>query len=288
MDEDRSMTEGYYYVAVGHEVFLKEAEISARSLRRWTDRPIALYTDWGDYQSDLFDEIIVESDPIRRKSFVTKVQGLNSAPFDKTIFLDNDTFVCLPIDDVFEILDHFDLAVTQEPSGHSYGYWRQYNPEYELRMREVWPEYHTGVMGIRKNDLTRRLMARWLEVHQELDIHADMCSFRETVIEFFEQDDPVHIHFLPHEYNFQGIKSGTFAYLPIRVIHERLGERWGDLRARALDFEAMSSYAEKINRLTGKRLVLPYGRPIPYWWSPFYVKSRIKRMLGVKMKPKRL
>lgn len=273
------MTKGYLYIAVG-EMFRHEAQRSSRSLRRFTTAPICLITDDNSFRSSDFDQIIYVSEIGR--SFEVKISGIQLSPFDRTVFLDSDVFVCEPIDQIFEMLDYFEMVTSISQFGLSLSFWNQYDPKYELRLKDVFPEYSTGVIGWRKCESVDRFLAKWLELHRELNIIADMPTFREAFMA-----SPVAMGTLPHEYNFTGIKSMAVATGKVRVIHERLGERWDDLRTHMADFDFMDKFARRINRIEIKRLIIPYVGVIPYYFSPFYIKQKLKRMFGIKMKRKR-
>src|SRR5688572_8197644 len=112
----KEITCGYLYVAIG-EMFRQEAECSARSLRRFTKYPTCLVTDHPTYNSTAFDQIIRVQNIGR--SFEVKITGMQLSPFDKTVFLDCDTFVCSSIDDIFGFLEYFDMATTLDARGSS-------------------------------------------------------------------------------------------------------------------------------------------------------------------------
>jgi hypothetical protein len=273
------MTCGYLYIAIG-EMFRYEAERSSKSLKRFTQFPTCLVTDDPNFQSKEFDQIIhVEN---IGRSFEVKITGMQLSPFDKTVYLDTDTFVCNPIDEVFEFLDYFDLATTLEPKGHSVNFWKNYQPDYPIKLKGVLHEFNTGVVGFNKSPAVVEFFSTWLRIHRELNMYADMPTFREAYLQA-----RVKVGILPHEYNFTGLKSLAIAYGKVRVIHDRLGEKFNDLRPHMADFEFMDRLAKRINKTEIKRLVVPYLGVIPYNFSPYYIKQKIKRMLGIKTKKKR-
>jgi alpha-N-acetylglucosamine transferase len=217
------------------------------------------------------------------RSFEVKIQGIQQSPYtSKTIFLDSDTFVCEPIDQIFEFLDLFDMATTLDLYGHSHTFFQKYKPDYKLRLEGTLHEFNTGVIGLNHRDNVKAFMNQWLKTHRELNILADMPSFREAYF-----DSPVKIGILPPEYNFTGINSMTIAYTKVRVIHDRIGERWNNLRTHMATFEEMDKFSKRINKYSFKRLIIPYVGVIPYYFSPFYMKRKIKKILGVSMKKKR-
>lgn len=267
--------DGYLYVATGAK-YLREAEVSARSLRRFTTLPICLVTDDASYRTESFTHVRLI--PTVR-DFVSKIVGMRATIFDRTVFLDSDTFVCSSIDNLFEVLDRFDMSMTPDNVLHSYSFWERYNPGYKLRFEGVLPEYNTGVVVYRSVPAVTNLLADWERLHNELKVKADMPSFREA---YLEHIDNVRIAPLPIQYNFHGIRSFGVAYDDIKVIHERLGERWDTLTALALPFEKMDRIAKRVNRSPAKRLIVPYVGVIPGSMSPFNLKRRLKRLLGVR------
>ena len=267
---------GFLYIANGQK-YVKEAEISATSLRRFTQLPLCLVTNDAAYSSPVFDKIICLKN--LEESYGSKIGGLLNSPFDKTIFLDSDTFVCSSIDQVFDVLEIFDLAMTVDNFMHSYGFIRNNAPTFKLRYETVIPEFNTGLIAIRKNDATYKLLKDWLTVHEEMKVKADMASFREAYI---DNIPAIRISPLPYEYNYHGTHSFGFLYNRVKVIHERLGEKWNTRTTYMLGFEEMDKWAKKLNKHNAKRLVIPYFGVFPYTWSPFSIKQRIKKLLGVK------
>ncbi len=273
------MTCGYLYIAIG-EMFRFEAERSCKSLKRFTRHPVCLITDDPKFQSKQFDQIIYVENIGR--SFEVKITGMQLSPFQKTVFLDGDTFVCDSIDNIFDLLDYCDMAATQDLTGHSMGFWTQYQPEYKLKLKGVFHEFHTGVVGFNLNHTVKEFLGIWLRIHRELNMYADMPTFREALLEY-----PIRMGVLPHEYNLTGLKSMVIAHGKVKIIHDRLGEKWNNLRSHMASFEYMDKLALRINKTELKRLIIPYVGVIPYYFSPFYLKQKIKRILGIKARKKR-
>jgi alpha-N-acetylglucosamine transferase len=274
-------TKGYLYVAVGLK-YVKEAEISARSLKRFTSYPICLYTDVKDYTNPLFDEIIVANEVV--ETYGNKIIGIIKSQFYKTIFLDGDTFICAQIDDLFDLLDVFDMSMMPEPAVHSYDFFTKYNPGFKIPFRGMVPEYQTSVMIIKKNESVLRLLNDWYEVHKSLNVKNDMPSFREA---YLQHVGKVSINPLPVEYDYNG--SMTFGLLnnEVKIIHEKIQEKWNNVRLVMAPYNKMEKHAQRLNKhKTVKRLVVPYVGTIPYYFSPYIIKKKIKKMLGIKRKSK--
>ena len=272
---DLKMENGFLYIAIGKR-YLLEAQISARSLRRFTKHPICIITDEANFTSPLFDIIIHENMPA---DFVSKIIGIKKTPFQKTIYLDSDTFICAPIDQLFKILDLFDMAMTIDRYNHSYGFLQHYNASFQLKFENVLPEYHTGLIVYGDSQPVKGLINDWLELHQQMNVKADMPSFREA---FIKNATTVRIAPLPFEYNYFGTLSFGFAYNEIKIFHERLGERWNTLTTLMLPFEKMDKKARMMNKYHYKRIIIPYFGVIPYRYSPYIIKHKLKRLLGIK------
>ena len=112
------MTEsrGVVYVATG-EKFVAEALISVRSVKKqMPEIPITLFTDLQGLVGNPPEGV----DSVCYLTQVTnscrdKIYPLTDSPYEKTLFLDTDTYVCKPVYDLFTMLDRFDIALAQAP-----------------------------------------------------------------------------------------------------------------------------------------------------------------------------
>ncbi|MFC1830915.1 hypothetical protein ACFL0S_02710, partial [Thermodesulfobacteriota bacterium] len=108
---DNRGTRGVVYIATG-EKFVEEALISAQSVRKcMPEMAIVLFTDLAelvDNPPEPVNSVVLLSDV--RKSCLDKMYPLLDTPFDRTLFLDTDTYVCDRIDELFEVLDHYDIG----------------------------------------------------------------------------------------------------------------------------------------------------------------------------------
>ena len=98
------------YIATG-EAFRREAMTSARSIKAvWPDMPTALFCD-GPVDADCFDLIeIIEAEGDN----IDKVRHIARSPFERTIFLDTDTFCLQAFPEMLDLLDCHDLVITHE------------------------------------------------------------------------------------------------------------------------------------------------------------------------------
>ena len=107
-------TRGSVYVAWGRS-FVTEAIVSARQVKRVMDLPVVLVTNEQIDDVSIFDEVVIV--PFS-KSYRDKIL-MRLSPFEKTVFPDTDTFVLEPLDQLFSMLDRFDLVYQPSaPSSH--------------------------------------------------------------------------------------------------------------------------------------------------------------------------
>jgi len=168
-------SQGVLYLALG-ELYTKLATDSARTLRlHGYDGPVRVVTDVPSH--DLVDleceTLVVGSLPGGFASRFHKTQ-LYRWSFERTLFLDADTIIISPIEEVWELLRGHDLAMA--PDMHPYVsdvISRSVNdpnrraPEYQL-MSELGLNdrryYNSGVMLFDQNGRMSRMFHRW---HQE-------------------------------------------------------------------------------------------------------------------------
>ena len=104
---------GVLYIASGYE-HIKAALLSAQSVRDTNPNlPIHLFADYQQQNIQLdaepgpltsWENI---SDPHRR----SKVDYISRTPFEQTMYLDTDTRVLCDLEDVFCLLENFDVAM---------------------------------------------------------------------------------------------------------------------------------------------------------------------------------
>ena len=107
---NKQKDKGYIYTAFG-ENFYKECINSVKILKRKTNLPIHLITDQKDISSkekSLFFSISYMPNLHVR----SKVDYITLSPFDNTIYLDTDIIVVKEIDELFNLLDNFDILAT--------------------------------------------------------------------------------------------------------------------------------------------------------------------------------
>lgn len=271
------MDKGFLYVA-NNIKYLTEAKYSIESLKVYNTHPVAIVTTKElASQVDFADQVIINND-IARYSYLSKVIGLKYSPFDRTVFLDTDTYVCDNLDELFEVLDLFDLATTQEAKKHTLGKEKLEGLKYKF----VIPEYNSGVIVFQKKTALFEMFDNWMKKCLELELRIDMPGLREAIIE-----SKLRVHILPEEYNLHGFKTSLIINGRAKIIHERFGEKLNSLTPVMLPYKKMRKYELLINKIETKRIYIHHVGVLPYNWNLYSIIHKAKKILGVKRTSKR-
>lgn len=232
------MSNGVLYIGTTDRYF-EEAKISNESLKHHnntiesaiiTSKQIA-----NSYDGDDFDSVITLGhvhDDLR-----DKIRNIPKSPFQRTLYLDHDTFIKGDITPAFDLLDRVDVAAAIAPI----------DPVVTIEsVPECFPELNTGVLLFKSSTKTDELFDRWAALHHDQIEHGrpheripgknaeDMDSirsfgrlhgqppFREAL---YETD--VQFSVLPREYNFRGY--GASAFTQVKIVHDRRRTELSDI-----------------------------------------------------------
>jgi hypothetical protein len=188
---------GYLYIATG-EAFAKEALMSIESLRRYTDLPIAIYTDQKEVVAQKQEKLGINLvGQITAKHLRSKVDYMDQSPFVKTVFMDTDTVVVRNCDDMFDLLDRFDVAIVNDYARKRLKY-SNIVPEYG-DIPYAFSEANSGVVAFNSSTRTATFLKMWKEYFYKYFKETngwDQVSFR---ISLWKSN--VRIHHMPFEYN---------------------------------------------------------------------------------------
>jgi lipopolysaccharide biosynthesis glycosyltransferase len=183
---------GVLYVAF-NDKFVREAIASATSLKKVSPSlHVSLFSDL-DPKASCFDHLRI----VANKGWRCKVDYLPQSPYERTIYLDSDTKVVFPIDDIFEALDRFDLAACQDFARKRRSMAAKI-PAY-AEIPYGFSEHNGGVIAYRRNEATRAFFDDWQKLyneHREATLGQDQPSFR---IALWRND--LRILTLPPEFN---------------------------------------------------------------------------------------
>ncbi len=158
------MNQGVIYLGIGPTQYIDECRFSAASLKKHCPNiPIALFTDNLNIETKDFDfdRIIILQDLIHFLRM--KVKILLDSPYHYTLFLDSDTQIVQPIDEMFEWLDEYDLGLANAPSMD----WK--SKPYRFIDYKQKDTYNTGVILYKKSENMEIFLKKWLEETMEID-----------------------------------------------------------------------------------------------------------------------
>lgn len=207
------MTEGFLYVATGNKYIL-EAERSAKSLKRHSKSArIALVTN-KPLVSNLFDEIIIvdhENLSDWKSGLGFKVEGLLRSPFEKTFFLDTDTYFTDDVHELFRALDFFDLLISHAPNDIS-------KIKINDKKLEGLSPYNTGVIVYNNSEKIKSLFFHWRDLYSSKSekYSSDQPAFMEALL-----NHHIKIYVLSYIYNFRTPSFITLPPLKVKIIHGR-------------------------------------------------------------------
>jgi len=231
----------------GGESYTIDAIESRESFKRWhPDIPCILATDVKHVPSG-YDGLI-ELSPRRYPDiwyldstrYVGEAFNALRNDFDNILFLDTDTYVAAPIDDLFELADRFDICV-------SHGVTRQTTNTVSY-IPNSFPEFEIGVMLVKTNEHVKNLFAGWLELyekHPEVYKNNDQGPLREALW----INKYINMFVLTEEYHAR-FGFGVCVVSTVRILHNRSCGENPHTNAQA---------ALEINAVGGRRLFGPEG-----------------------------
>jgi hypothetical protein len=152
--EPLAAPEGIVYSAAG-AIYIAEAVRSARSSMRHNNVPHLLFAA-GEVES--VEGLAVERFEPSNNPYADKIANMRRSPFERTIYLDTDTFVIDEITHLLGLLDRYDVAAAFAP-----GYRGLADPE----VPKAFYELNTGVIVWRANERTAAFMRGWEETYLE-------------------------------------------------------------------------------------------------------------------------
>jgi hypothetical protein len=242
-------SEGILYSAAG-DSYVAEAVRSARSSLRHNRLPHLLFAS-GD--ADSVQGLSVARFEPSVNPYADKIANMRRSPFERTIYLDSDTFVVDEIAHVLQLLDCYDVAVA----------YAAYRALPDPDVPSAFYEFNTGVIAWRASDRVAAFMRSWEETYlawlregpfpgarkASESRRADQPAFRRCAWQH-----GVRLFVLAPEYNFR-FDYPTTVRERVRVIHGRHD-----------DYEALAA------RINDKERLRAWPRPLP-------LRARVMRRL---------
>jgi hypothetical protein len=284
------MDRGVIYVGFGQE-YLSEVLVSAASVKRHMPHlPITVFCNPNITCPNVDEVIGVEPD----ESFpgcAAKIRHIAVSPYDQTLFLDSDTYVCGDLAELFALLDVFDLAAAHAPT----------RAIYEVEgVPDSFPEFNTGVILFRRSPEMAKVLSGWADLylrHLERDDRGalrwlqpadrrwhrlnDQGAFREALYR-----SGLRVATLPPEYNCRFTAPGLVDG-PVRILHGR-----GPDLSQIAEINAITTrrgYEERSGRLRLMRYLEPNSNTYSFENIRYTLRRRgigwtaqaaVRRLLG--------
>lgn len=208
--ERSGLSRGFVFAASG-KGYTPIAMAAGQSLRDMCpDAQIDLFTDTPPTGAHPFDQVHL----VERSWYRPKFDALLHSRFDLTIYLDNDMIFLADITDIFDVLEHHDMAAAHFETRSSGGATQVRN----VKLPAAYPQINGGLMGVRRSEKTDALLTRVQDYLLEKG-GMDQAPLRE---ELFFSD--LRLAILPVEYNMMRLwvlNSTRRAQGAPRVLHLR-------------------------------------------------------------------
>ncbi len=139
------------------EKYIAEAVRAASSSLPHNDVPHLIFAA-GEVRDPPPGVTVVDFEPISSAPFLDRIANMRRSPFERTLYLDSDTFVIDQMVDVFELLDHYDLALAQAPA---------YRGLDDPEVPAAFPEFNCGVVAWRAGESVAAFLRSWEETYRE-------------------------------------------------------------------------------------------------------------------------
>ena len=207
---------GYLYAATNQR-YIDEAIRSVRSLRKINQNIHATLVTDKDVQIIDFNSTIklnYSGSTDWKSGLLFKILALQNSPYDKTFFLDTDTFFCDECDELFDLLEYHDLLIAHSPGDVS-------QISINDKLLDGYFPYNTGVIIYQRNQVTKKLLQDWYSEYATNEGHFpdDQAAFMKVLLH-----NNVNVYVLQSIYNF---RSMFFVSLPeknVKIIHGRLND----------------------------------------------------------------
>ena len=146
---------GVMYSCFG-EKYIAEAVRAARSSLRHNDVPHLIFAA-GEVRDPPPGVTVVGFEQISSAPFLDRIANMRRSPFERTLYLDTDTFVVDEMVGVFDLLDHYDLALAQAPA---------YRGLDDPEVPPAFPEFNCGVVAWRSTRGSPRSCRSWEETYR--------------------------------------------------------------------------------------------------------------------------
>jgi len=202
---------GVLYVATGPD-YIEEANWASRSAKQH-GLQTALFCDDAEAAASHFDYVFPLDDP--KQELVDKIEPLLASPFERTLFLDTDTFILNDLGDLFSILDAFDIAYAHAPI-------REHVDASLDGIPKSFVQPNTGVILYRNEEKMESMVRDWLRIYrrqlqEQSSPPNDQPAFKKAVYE-----SNLRPYILPPALNVRVDKSRLIGgNITAKILHAR-------------------------------------------------------------------
>jgi hypothetical protein len=207
------MSSGAVYIITQDQRYVNLLLSSAASLKRaMPELPITVFSQFP--VSNEHFERVVPVEPTG-DGFYDKTKLIRQMPYDRTLFIDADTYIVEPVPELFSVLDQFDCAAAHEEYCNTD--WSNNYPRPDIPA--CYPEFNTGIMALKRSGKMDRFLENWGQLYRSFLAEKpgrqinDQPFFRAAA---YASD--LRIATLTREYNCkfrgQGYLNG-----PVKIIH---------------------------------------------------------------------
>lgn len=149
------------------------AVVAAHSVAKTNpDIPIAIFTD-----QTITDPVFLSVGRIENPHPRSKVDYLNSSPFEHTLYLDSDVRVVGNLEDLFRLLERFELAAAQV----RYRFSLKRNRVWRHELPKSFPQLNCGVLLYRNTPGVVEFFTAWSNAFHKEGFTKDQVAFRELL-----------------------------------------------------------------------------------------------------------
>lgn len=242
---DASYLEEYFHdLNISNNLFLRELAISINSLHKhMPDLPVTVYTNLKENivkNVCSVNEVINVAIP-KHSFWADKFKYMRDTPYEKTLYLDGDTYFCDNIYEVFDTLDKYDLAAMMSPTYIS-------RPQ---KVPSCFPELAGGSIFYKKNEKTKKLFQ---DIVDMLDTSEKKSGCDEPYLRYaLYVNSDVKFYVLPTEYNCFYTHPG-YLFEKVKILHghsENIAED-----AEIINTKVYADYPPWKRLYTGKKVLL--------------------------------
>lgn len=271
-------------LAAHGQKYIEEGKPLVKSIRQhmpWieitllTDYDTFVPSDWVDnvrrIDTSIYDNNSVEVQAAisssaeaapKLKGWLFKVWAMSYTPYQRSLFLDMDTILGHPVNDIFHLLGKYDIAVGYAPTKVKASVGS--TPIDDLKKHAAIPRISTGVVGFSHRAVDNHFLLSWEQRllngikrghHLARPNYGDQSEFRPLIWE-----NPSTVFLMPNEYHLRAGNTSTLDG-PVRILHGR--PRGG--RERLINF-LNSTHEKRIwHHGEGMRVVSDgYSEVLPY------------------------